>query len=112
MRTKKIFGTIGTAALAASLGMVASGTAQALKIDGEDSVTYAKETLLTTTDAKFTAEKIAYYNIVRDHVIFAPVVITASENDDYVVVFDLEGMVFGENLPTTALAHSAGTPSL
>ena len=34
MRTKKIFGTIGTAALAASLGMVASGTAQALKIDG------------------------------------------------------------------------------
>jgi hypothetical protein len=98
MRTKKIFGTIGTAALAASLGMVASGTAQALKIDSLDSVTYAKETLLNTTTAKFTSEKIAYYNIARDHMIFAPVVITGNAGDDYVVIFDLEGMVFGQDV--------------
>ena len=65
----------------------------------QDSVTYAKETLLTTTLSQFHVRE----NYLLQHhegltCLFAPVVITANAGDDYVVVFDLEGMVFGADV--------------
>ncbi len=111
-------------AAAATLGLAAmlgSTAAYALKIfdsapanraeimaDGNDSLTYAAETLLmgdgNVTEALDESDMSVYHNITDELFLAAPADIGATEGDTYVVAITLDGMVFqGAQLADNAL---------
>ena len=96
MNRKTLIAVAGTAALA-------FGTAaHAVKIDGEYSVTYAKETLRKAEINTQTVGGVTYYVLEPSHAITGPADITASNADesDYKVLFTLQNMVFSASLTT------------
>ena len=103
-RTKIFTRALWTAGAAAVL-LGVGAPAHAIKIDGGQSVTYAKETLrkaVSTGDATtHTLSGVTYYVLEPAHAIAGPAEITAAgpDADDYEVVFSLTNMVF-----STALA--------
>ena len=114
MKEMKTLRTIGAVALSAAVGLGFSTSANAVKIDGKYSVTYAKETFLKAegTDAgeKRTVTGVGtFYNLAPPHMIAGPADIIA--NDDgamYEVLFTLQNMVFHDaQLVTGALTRTA-----
>lgn len=108
MTMRTFMRTTGAALLTAALGMTWSGSAHALKfvVDAGDnpmtamnaveSITYAKETLLSGTDNVQEVEDDAttYYKLTRNHHVSAPPEVTGETDDLYILTYDLSGMVF------------------
>ena len=94
MNIRALIGVAGVAALAFG------SAANAIKIDDEYSVTYAKETLrkaVSTGDATtHTVSGTTYYVLEPSHMIAGPADVTANadDGDDYEVIFTLDNMVF------------------
>ena len=114
MKEMKTLRTIGAVALSAAVGLGFSTSANAVKIDGKYSVTYAKETFLkaegTDGGSKRTVTGVGtFYNLAPNHVIAGPADIIA--NDDgamYEVLFTLQNMVFHDpQLVDAALTRTA-----
>ena len=110
--TKKFTWTRGLVAVMLLAGFT-SAHAQ-LTIGGASSVTYAKETLLTTLTraASDTDDKTKYYNILRAHTISAEPDVAGGANDTYVLSYTLEGMVFNAQVvaPTNFGIAAGGGP--
>ena len=98
MNRKTLIAVAGTAVLAFG------SAAHAVKIDGEYSVTYAKETLRKDDDKTQTVGGVTYYVLEPSHSIAGPADITASmtDTDDYEVLFTLQNMVFSTSALTDA----------
>lgn len=113
MNRKTLIAVAGTAALAFG------SAAHAIKIDGEYSVTYAKETLRKAEDNTQTVGGVTYYALEPSHPITGPADITANTTDttDYTVLFTLQNMVFsgtlvtGDPLTATVASSSTHTPA-
>ena len=106
MTTTKIFGALGPVALAAVVGMGASGAAHALMINGGTTgVTYAKETLRLDRTSSAVGDATGYYNIVRDHMLVAPAQIRKTaqhDNERFTILYELTGMVFAASVANLA----------
>ena len=89
--------------------VLASGNLHALKLvsaanapnpeEGVDSMTYAKETLLTTES--IMEGGVTYYNLMSDHWLSAPAdigLVAAHTAGRYYVTYELSGMVFSEDV--------------
>ena len=106
MKMWKLIGLCAAAAIAAgsagvhALKLMPDGTAptdlDALMMDGVDSLTYAKETLIDTAATTVEdSDDVKYYRISRNHAVAAPTSIgTVGDGDDYLITFQLDGMVF------------------
>ena len=92
-RTTKFARALWISIAAASLGFGAS--AHAVKIDGEYSVSYAKETITKGSERTVTGSG-KFYDLAPAHMIAGPADIVASEADTamYEVLFTLQNMVF------------------
>ena len=108
MTTTKTFGALRAVALAAAVGMGATGAAHALMIDGgATGVTYAKETLRLDLTSSAVGDATKYYDIMRSHALVAPAQVRKTRLHDaerYTVLFELTGMVFAETLPGISTA--------
>ena len=113
MNMRTLIGVAGAAALAFS-------SAHAVKIDGDYSVTYAKETLRKAADTGepatlLTVSGVTYYVLEPSHMIEGPADISANNTDttDYEVVFTLQDMVFSVALSGSSLTSVlAGTTTV
>lgn len=103
MNMRTLIGVVGAMALAFG------SAAHAVKIDGEYSVTYAKETLLKAATATHTVSGVTYYVLEPQHAISGMADITAATGDttDYEVIFTLENMVFSAAVTATSLVTTA-----
>jgi hypothetical protein len=111
MTKTKIFGALGPVALAAVVGMGASGAAHALMIDAKATggVTYAKETLRLDLTSSAVGDATKYYDIMRDHALVAPAQIRKTaqhDNERYTILYQLTGMVFAERVVGDDFASS------
>ena len=71
-----------------------------------ESITYAKETLLSGTANVQEVEDDAttYYKLTRDHFVSAAPGVTGEADDLYILTYDLSGMVFaGDEMVATPL---------
>jgi hypothetical protein len=116
MKMRKLIGLCAAAALLAAgsagvhaLKLMPDGQAPSdladLMMNGVDSLTYAKETLTDTTATTVDdSDDVKYYRIDRNHVVAAPTDIgSVQDGDDYLVTFELDGMVF-------SVPSDGGTP--
>ena len=110
MNMRTLMRTTGAALLTAALGMTWSGAAHALKfvvdqsddpmmeMDAVESITYAKETLLSGTanvqEADDEDDATTYYNLTRNHYVSTAPGVTGEDDDLYILTYDLSGMVF------------------
>ena len=103
MNMRTLIGVAGAAALA-------FGSAHAVKIDGEFSVTYAKETITKVSERSVTGSG-KFYDLAPDHEISGMADITANDEDTamYEVLFTLQSMVFAGDatLTDSALTRTA-----
>ena len=109
MNRKTLIAVAGTAVLAFG------SAAHAVKIDGEYSVTYAKETLRKADENTQTVGGVTYYVLEPSHPIagLADITANSTDTDDYDVLFTLQNMVFATpaltsgSLTTTMAAETA-----
>ena len=97
------FGGIAGAAMLGTAALLGTNAAYAIITinTGDDPATYAMETVLNT-DALDVGGTM-HYHLMKDHVLRAPLGVSARDTDNWTVEFTFTGMVLSEVLAGTAL---------
>lgn len=97
------FGGIAGAAMLGTAALLGTNAAYAIITinTGDDPATYAMETVLNT-DA-LDVDGTMHYHLMKDHVLRAPLGVSARDTDNWTVEFTFTGMVLSEVLAGSAL---------